>query len=210
MANLQIPNLPAAIALNGTELMEAVQSGVSVRITTAQLGVLLDIMGNASIFGKYNLVPPTYSDGDSTNIQTDANGRMLVVGDGTAGAPAGGAVSVQSPGLVSVSGTITSGDATGLSSVIQTNGVCVVGIEMPATWTSASMTFQGSVDGSTYQNIYDQYGNELVITVAGARDIYFDAFIYLTACNYVKVRSGTNASPVAQGANRIVKLITAP
>lgn len=95
MSNIQIPNLPAAIALNGGELLEAVQSGVSVRITTAQLGVLLNIMGNASIFGKYNLVPPTYSDGDSTNIQTDANGRMLVVGAGVAGAPSGGVASTQ-------------------------------------------------------------------------------------------------------------------
>ena len=38
MANQQIPNLPPAIALNGTEQLEAVQAGTSVRITTAQLG----------------------------------------------------------------------------------------------------------------------------------------------------------------------------
>lgn len=37
MANLQIPNLPAAIALNGTEQYEAVQAGVSVRVNTAQI-----------------------------------------------------------------------------------------------------------------------------------------------------------------------------
>lgn len=146
------------------------------------------------IAGQYQATPQTFGDGNTIAAQVDAQGNLRVA----------------SPALVSKSGTITSGDATGLSSVIQTNGVCVVGIEMPASWTSASMTFQGSVDGSTYQNIYDQYGNELVITVAGARDIYFDAFIYLTACNYVKVRSGTSAAPVAQGADRIVKLITAP
>lgn len=38
MSNIQIPNLPAAIALNGTEQFEAVQAGTSARVTTAQLG----------------------------------------------------------------------------------------------------------------------------------------------------------------------------
>ena len=38
MSVKQIPNLTAAIALNGTEQLEAVQSGSSVRITTAQIG----------------------------------------------------------------------------------------------------------------------------------------------------------------------------
>jgi len=133
-----------------------------------------------------------------------------IVGGGTSGTPSGEVVSVQSPGLVVLSGTIASGDATGLSGVIQTNGVPVVGIIMPATWTSASMSFLGSVDGSTYQNVYDQYGNELVLTVASARSIYLDAYIYLTAFNSLKARSGTAALPVAQGSDRIVQLVTSP
>lgn len=41
MSNVQIPNLPASIALNGTEQFEAVQAGVSVRVTTAQLGAYI-------------------------------------------------------------------------------------------------------------------------------------------------------------------------
>lgn len=35
MSNVQIPNLPVAIALNGTEALEAVQSGTSVQTTVA-------------------------------------------------------------------------------------------------------------------------------------------------------------------------------
>jgi hypothetical protein len=38
MSNAQIPNLPVAIALNGTEQLEAVQSGTSKQITTLQIG----------------------------------------------------------------------------------------------------------------------------------------------------------------------------
>lgn len=37
MANVQIPNLTAAISLNGTEELEAVQAGSSVRVTTNQI-----------------------------------------------------------------------------------------------------------------------------------------------------------------------------
>ena len=38
MSNIQIPNLPAAIALSGSEQLEAVQAGVSVKVTAAQIG----------------------------------------------------------------------------------------------------------------------------------------------------------------------------
>jgi len=38
MSVSQIPNLPAATSLNGAEQLEAVQSGTSVRVTTAQIG----------------------------------------------------------------------------------------------------------------------------------------------------------------------------
>ena len=95
MSNLQIPNLPAAIALNGTELLEAVQTGVSVRITTAQLGVLLNLMATTTILGQYNASLPSYSDGGSSTIQTDVNGRLLIAGSGTAGAPSGGVLTSQ-------------------------------------------------------------------------------------------------------------------
>jgi hypothetical protein len=40
MANTTIPNLPAAISLNGSEQLEAVQSGTSVRVTAQQIADL--------------------------------------------------------------------------------------------------------------------------------------------------------------------------
>jgi len=40
MSNQQIPNLPAAISLNGSEELEAVQGGTSVRVTAAQISGL--------------------------------------------------------------------------------------------------------------------------------------------------------------------------
>jgi hypothetical protein len=48
MANIQIPNLPVAVSLNGTELFESVQAGQSVRVTAQQLAdfVESDVFGN--------------------------------------------------------------------------------------------------------------------------------------------------------------------
>ena len=43
MSNVQIPNLTAAVALNGTEQLEAVQSGSSVRVTSLQIANLAQI-----------------------------------------------------------------------------------------------------------------------------------------------------------------------
>ena len=40
MSVIQIPNLPSATSLNGTEELEAVQAGVSVRVTSAQIAGL--------------------------------------------------------------------------------------------------------------------------------------------------------------------------
>lgn len=42
MSNIQIPNLPAAIALNGTEQLESVQAGTSVKLTVAQIGTYIN------------------------------------------------------------------------------------------------------------------------------------------------------------------------
>ena len=40
MAAIQIPNLPVAISVTGTEQLEAVQSGTSVRVTSQQIANL--------------------------------------------------------------------------------------------------------------------------------------------------------------------------
>lgn len=54
MSVVQIPNLTPAITLNGTELMELVQNGVSVRATTSQLSNFANqalIIGTSVVLG---------------------------------------------------------------------------------------------------------------------------------------------------------------
>lgn len=69
MSNLQIPNLPAAIALNGTEQLEAVQAGTSVRITTALL---------ASFFRPVVVTSATITS-NTLNINLLGNTALVVV-----------------------------------------------------------------------------------------------------------------------------------
>lgn len=53
MSVIQIPNLPVAIALNGTEQLEAVQAGTSVRLTTAQIAALAGTSLVKSYYGSF-------------------------------------------------------------------------------------------------------------------------------------------------------------
>ena len=81
------------------------------------------------------------------------------------------------------------------------------GIQMPAAWTTADITFQASYDGTTYYDLYDQDGNEITISAAASR------FIILNPDNFwgfhwLKVRSGTMGTPVNQAAARTVVLLT--
>ena len=64
MAVQQIPNLPAAIALNGTEQLEAVQAGSSVRVTSAQIALL------ASPYAGNPLLPALGGTGTGTIFTT--------------------------------------------------------------------------------------------------------------------------------------------
>ena len=93
---------------------------------------------------------------------------------------------------------ITSGQA--LSAAIQVNGERIQVIEMPTAWTAADLTFQGSNDNVTFFDLWDEDG-ELSITADASRRIQVNTDT-LSQQTYLKVRRGTSAAPVNQGANR--------
>ncbi|MBW7967570.1 hypothetical protein [Bradyrhizobium sp. BR 10261] len=98
--------------------------------------------------------------------------------------------------------------STSLSAAIALGEKVAVGIVMPSGWDAANLTFQGSADGgATFNNVYDSSGNELTVTAAASRYIYLDpsAFVGL---NQIKVRSGTNGTPVNQTAARALTIVT--
>ena len=90
MSSIQIPQLPSAISLNGSEQLEAVQSGTSVRVTSAQIAALATNPGGA---------------GTVTSVAT---------GTGLTGGP------ITTTGTVSIANTAVTAGAYGSSSAIPT------------------------------------------------------------------------------------------
>lgn len=95
----------------------------------------------------------------------------------------------------SLSGTIHIGRLSG--------GVALL---MPAAWTEAVLTFQGSVDGETFGNVFDQEG-EVEYQAAANAFIELDPAQF-KCCRYLRVRSGTAGSAVTQDAARAIKVVT--
>lgn len=99
-------------------------------------------------------------------------------------------------------------NAASLSSAIDLGNAKLVGIQMPAAWTAASLTFQGSWDGVTYADIYDN-ATERTYTVAASRFLALNVGDWV-GIRYIKVRSGTSGTPVNQGAARSITLLAQP
>lgn len=97
----------------------------------------------------------------------------------------------------------------------------IVGIEMPAAWTAASISFLSCSrnDGAsnaaalteTFLAVVDQAGAEVTVTAAASKYILFNNTVQaqLRGLGRTKIISGTNASPVVQVAQAIVRLILA-
>lgn len=94
-----------------------------------------------------------------------------------------------------------------LSGAVAIGEKVAIGILMPAAWDAANLTFQGSVDGAAFSNVYDSSGNELTVTAAASRYICLDPTVFV-GLNQIKVRSGTNGTPVNQTAARALTIVT--
>lgn len=80
-------------------------------------------------------------------------------------------------------------------------------IVMPAAWTTANLTFQAaSASGGTFQDVYDDAGTEVSVTVAASRTIGVNKPA-LAPFRYLKFRSGTSGSAVTQAAQRVLTLL---
>lgn len=111
------------------------------------------------------------------------------------------------PSLSVVPLTIQAANANGQStSSVDLQGKTLIGVVFPGTWTAANLTFLGSVDGGTFNSLYDA-GAEINVTSAAA-----SRYVVLSPSTFVglkllKLRSGTSATPVQQGADRAMLLI---
>jgi hypothetical protein len=99
---------------------------------------------------------------------------------------------------------VASGES--LSDGTHLGGTIPVAIVMPAAWTAASITFQASVDGATFYDVYDTDGTEYTATVGASQYVALNPEKFFGAI-YLKVRSGTTSAAVNQGAERTIKVM---
>ena len=114
------------------------------------------------------------------------------------------------PSLSVITATIANGDS--VSGSIALGDDPVVAIRMPAAWTAAVVTFQVSDDGTTFGDLYNLAGDETTVQIpaggALAGKVVALSPWEFAGARYIKIRSGTGASPVSQGAARTLTLIT--
>jgi len=99
-------------------------------------------------------------------------------------------------------------NAASLSGAVNLKGLALCGFIMPAAWTAAGVAFNVSIDGTNY-NYLCWGGSEVAETVDVDQHVSVDPVKFLSA-KYVKVLSGTSAVPVAQDAERTIKLLCRP
>ena len=88
--------------------------------------------------------------------------------------------------------------ATMSAAVDLTGATAIVGLVMPATWTPAVVTVQGSPDGTTFYDLRDGTpGTELVFNVSVNSLVMLNPN-RMRSCKSVKLRSGTAAAPIMQ------------
>lgn len=101
--------------------------------------------------------------------------------------------------------TFTIASAASLSDALHIGIMEPVAIALP-TIDSAKITFQGSVDGTTFYDVHDSTNSE-VEEPATTGDLYLDLPDALRGVNYLKIRTGTSAVAVAQSAERTIPVV---
>lgn len=76
-------------------------------------------------------------------------------------------------------------------------------LHMPASFSGATITFQAAAsNGGTYQDVYLD-GAEYSIAVAAGQAVLINPAPIL-GLRFIKIRSGTSASPVTEGAGAVI------
>ncbi len=107
------------------------------------------------------------------------------------------------------SATASIANTTALSAAVDLGAQRLHRIALPAGWTAAAISFQSSFDGSSWADLYDANGEVTLAAavVAANRAIVVDPAPFL-GIRYLKIRSGTAATPVNQAAQRDLTLVT--
>lgn len=107
-------------------------------------------------------------------------------------------------GIATQTKTIPNGTA--LSDAFSPGAGVVVAVIIPASWTTADLTFKGSVDGVTFANVFEGTGGTEV-TAKALVGQYVTIPNGLRGCPWLIIRSGTSGSAVNQGATRSLTIV---
>lgn len=102
-------------------------------------------------------------------------------------------------------GTLTIASGASLSDALNLGGNILLGFYMPASWTTAAVTFAASEDGVTYSPVVKD-GSELSVTAAAGQYIVLFPADFM-GIRYLRLRSGTSSAAVNQGAARDLTII---
>jgi hypothetical protein len=92
-----------------------------------------------------------------------------------------------------------------VSSAVNCDGLDVVALQLPAAFTGVAITFQGSADNVLYQQIYDDAGAAVSLTVAQGRYVVINTLTkQLRGMRFLKIVSGS-----AEGAARVIQVVLA-
>ncbi len=93
--------------------------------------------------------------------------------------------------------------ATGLSNIVDIQGMCPRAIQMSTAWTAANLTFMGAINstGSMQSIRKTTAGTEVTYTSTLARINSLDPNDF-AGIRFLQIRSGTTTTPVAQAAER--------
>lgn len=135
----------------------------------------------------------------------------VVVIDGQTGLPVGASGAapqkVTTGQITSLAATIASGAS--VSGDLDLGTARLGRIVMPAAWTAADLTFQASYDGTAWNNLYDNVGGEYKVVAAASRSMLLP-LVDMLSVRYLRLRSGTSATPVVQAAARSIVLVLVP
>jgi len=107
--------------------------------------------------------------------------------------------------ITSTTTIILAGDS--LSAPVDTANGITAALIMPADFEPANLTFQISADGITFADLFDGYGNEVMMACRPGTGVRVKDGIGSTL--HLKIRSGTRDHPVPQSADRTFTVILA-
>lgn len=106
---------------------------------------------------------------------------------------------------VTIAATAATTPELSVSEIVDVRDIILDRLVMPAAWDAASITFSTSEDGVALQSLHDG-GTEVSLPVAPDRSVVLPRDLFRTV-RYIRLRSGTPATPVAQLAARAITLV---